>query len=94
MAQKQVTSESQMGALHLKVAKVFGITLDQMIEKLENKEDAEFALNPQLLALVVKFLNDNKIYSVAEEDAKDSALSQKLAEIKAHRGKMKLVKEA
>lgn len=85
---KTAASEAALGRLHAKVVKIFGMSLDQVIEKLEEGEEATFAVDPKLLNTIIKFLSDNKIYSLAEEEVEDNPLAKKLAEIKARSNKI------
>lgn len=93
---KTAASEAALGRLHAKVVKIFGISLDQVIEKLEAGEEAAFAIDPKLFNTVIKFLADNKIYSIADEEVEDNPLAKKLAEIKAKSSTviLPLIKEA
>lgn len=93
---KTAASEAALGRLHAKVVKIFGMSLDQVIEKLEAEEEAAFVVDPKLLNTIIKFLADNKIYSLAEEEVEDNPLAKKLAEIKAKSSTViiPLVKEA
>lgn len=79
---RTAASETEIGKLHLKVVKVLGMSLDQMIKKLEEGDLAEFAVDTKLLAVVTKFLNDNKIWSVPEEDNEESDFAKKIRQIK------------
>lgn len=84
MAQKKTTASSaSVGKLHAKLVKIFGLSLDQVIEKLEAGEDAMFVAEPKLLNAVAKFLNDNKCWTVEDEEVADNPLAKQLAEIRA-----------
>lgn len=82
MASKFAASEDAIAKLHAKVTKIFGMSLDQMIEKLDNDEPHEFCVDPKLMNTVLKFISDNKVFALAAEDVKDNPLAVKLAQIR------------
>ncbi len=90
---KHSASEFDVGSLHVKVVKVFGMSLDQVIEKLEAGEDSQFAVDPRLISAVCKFLNDNKVFSIAEDEVEESDLAKKIAAIRNSSPAIKLVQE-
>ncbi len=83
MTRKVTTaSEREIGKLHAKVYKIYGMTLDAMIQKLESGEDPAFIVDSKILMAVQKFLTDNKVYSIPDSEDEGSDLSKRLAEIK------------
>lgn len=94
MAKRTAATEDMIGELHMKVTKIFGMSLDQVIEKLDEGEMAEFCVDPKLLNTIIKFINDNKIFAVPAEQADDNPLAKKLAEIRSKASIVPLVKEA
>lgn len=77
-------SEAEVGRLHAKVTKIFNMSLDQVIAKLEEDDcDVAFAVDPKLLNTIIKFIADNKMFTVADEEDVESPLAKKLAEIRA-----------
>lgn len=80
----KAASESELGLLHNKIAKVMVRALDQF-------EQAQDAFDPQvegsilpepnasLLSVMTKFLNDNKITCAPEESESVSELADRLA---------------
>lgn len=85
MVQKRkrtAATEDMIGELHSKVTKIFRMTLDQVVEKLEEGTLAEFCVDPKLMNTITKFINDNKIFAVPAEEAEDNPLAKKLEEIR------------
>ena len=83
MANKNAATESMVAKLHSQITKIFGMSLAQMIRKLEDGDDAEFAVDTKLLGQVITFLDKNAIYAVPEEEAAGSPLQKQIEEIKA-----------
>jgi hypothetical protein len=82
---KGPASESSLGDLHTKVAKVMINALDKVIAQQENPtqdengNDVEVVINPALISVAVKFLDSNKITCAPEIGNTMSELEQKLA---------------
>lgn len=83
MANKNAATESMVARLHSQITKIFGMSLAQMIVKLEEGCEAEFAVDTKLLGQVITFLDKNAIYAVPEEEAAGSSLHAQLEAIKA-----------
>lgn len=91
---KGPATESALGDLHNKVAKVMVNALDKMISSQETpSQDAEgndidVPVNPALLSVITKFLDTNKITCAPEVGNTMSELEQKLAEKRSRRRKV------
>ena len=83
MASKHAATEGLVARLHMQVTKIFGMSLAQMIEKLEAGEESAFVVDTKLLGQVIAFLDKNAIYAIPEEEDTKSALHKQLEEIKA-----------
>lgn len=76
-------TETELGSLHSKVAKVMTKALDNF-EKAQDSFDptVEGAILPEvnasLMSVITKFLNDNKITATPEQSASVSELAQAL----------------
>jgi hypothetical protein len=88
---KGPATESALGDLHSKVAKVMVNALDKVIELQnnpaigDNGEPVDVPVNPALLSVITKFLDSNKITCAPEAGNTMSELEQKLAAKKATR---------
>lgn len=83
-------TESALGALHSKVAKVMTKALDNFEAAQDaydpSKEDAILPeVNASLLSVITKFLNENKITCTPEESEEMSELAERLANKRAGR---------
>lgn len=83
MASKKAATEDMVAKLHMQVTKIFGMSLDQMIERLEDDVEFGFAVDSKLIGQVIAFLDKNSIYAVPAEEDGGSALSKQLEAIKA-----------
>jgi hypothetical protein len=85
---KGTATESALGELHGKVAKVMTRALDQLEKQQDEWEQAQAldvvepppAVNPSLLSVMTKFLSDNKITCDPADSGAMSELEKKLAE--------------
>jgi hypothetical protein len=91
MTPKGPATESTLGELHNKIAKVMTNALDKVItkqvtpDKDENGNDIDAPVNPALLSVITKFLAENKITCAPEIGNTMSDLEKKLAEKQATR---------
>jgi hypothetical protein len=85
---KGAASETELGALHKKVATVLGKVLDNVDKAQEAYSHLDFEVvdyvpppevPASVLTVATKFLNDNKITCQPEESAELSDLERKLA---------------
>jgi hypothetical protein len=91
---KGPATESTLGDLHSKVAKVMVIAVDKMITAQENPKtdeegnEVDVPISPALLSVITKFLDTNKITCAPEAGNTMSELEQKLAEKRSRRRKV------
>lgn len=95
MTTPKTATEGQLGELHQKVAKVMANALDNVITAqeagevmTEDGEVKEFNVNPALLSVITKFLNENKITCAPEAGNTMSELEAKLADKASRRRKV------
>lgn len=94
---KNSAAESELGALHAKIARVMVKVLDNydkaqdaFAELLEQGVDPEQILefpevSPAMLSVITKFLSDNKITAAPEDNKETSELATRLADRQARR---------
>lgn len=97
MSNKHAASEDQVGILHAAVTTIFNKKASAILSQIEDDPDAALVLGDSKdLAAMAKWVLDNGIKANPTENVESSALSKKLAKIKAASGGkvISFVKEA
>lgn len=80
---KAAATETELGGLHKLVFRVFKYKLDSWIKMMETGADPDLVVDNKQLAVIMKFLENNNITALAEEDEEASQLGVRLKQIKA-----------